>query len=148
MEWNSSLWVVLLQWKHLFSLGPTLSYLHQPTLPCACWPQENLVFPLLLQGTFTSTLLGKQMEKWGELSHSEFIFIEVNFQGGRLWTICWSLLICVELCEHERLWVLSVTVQRLQWHAATLQKANVPLTSLLPVKSDCGLLHLACFYKG
>lgn len=129
----------------LFNLHPTLFCPYQSTLHVCLLTPKEFTISLLVQGTSTSTLLGEKMEKWGEFSHSEFIFTEVNFQEGRLWSVCWSLLIFVELCEHERLWVLSVTVHR--DHAAALQKANVPLTSLLPVSSDCGLLHSTSSYK-
>lgn len=51
---------------------------------------------------------GKKMETWEGLSLSEFIFIEVTFQEGRLWTLLWALLIFVELYEDERLCKCSV----------------------------------------
>lgn len=133
----------------IFHLHPSLPWLYQSTLLMCLLTTKGFSISFPAAGTFTDTLLGKKMEKWEELSHSEFIFTEVNFQEGRLWTICWSLLIFVELCEHEGLWVLGVTVHRdRRWHVATLQKANVHLTSLLPVRSGCGLLGSTSFYKG
>lgn len=130
-------------------VGSIATFLYQSTLHVCLLTTKGFSISFPAAGTFTDTLLGEKMEKWEELSHSEFTFIEVNFQEGRLWTIRWSLLIFVELCEHEGLCVLGVTVHRdHRWHVTTLQKANVPLTGLLPVRSDCGLLWSTSFYKG
>lgn len=106
-------------------MGSIATFLYQSTLHLCLLTTKGFSISFPAAGTFTDTLLGEKMEKWEELSHSEFTFIEVNFQEGRLWTIHWSLLIFVELCEHEGLSARCYSSQRPQ------------MTRHYPAESQC-----------
>lgn len=92
---------------------------------------------------------GKETEKWEGLSHSELIFIEVNFKEEKLWTLLWALLIFVECYEEESLCkCLVLPFTETADDMLLLEWANVLPTRLLRVRSGGGLLHSAYFYKG